>query len=77
MRTVIILVLIVAGVVGLGWYRGWFQFSSGSQDNKADITVSVDKDKIRADKDKVVEKLRNLEQKAKDKIAVTTQKSQN
>ena len=30
----IVLVLIVAGVVGLGFYQGWFHFTSGTTGNK-------------------------------------------
>ena len=51
------LVLIVAVVVGLGFYRGWFRASSNSADGKADVTLTVDKDKVQSDargaKDKV------------------------
>ena len=37
--------LIVAVVVGLSFYMGWFHFSSGSDDKNAHITVSVGKSK--------------------------------
>ena len=71
------LVLIAAGVVGLGYYMGWIQFSSGSSDNKANITLSVNKDKIQEDKDKAVDKVHDLGQHAKDKTTTTNQKVQN
>lgn len=41
---VVIAVVVLAGGVGLGYYRGWF-------------TVAVDQDKIRADEEKVVKKV--------------------
>jgi hypothetical protein len=72
MRLVLFL-LIVAGIAGLGYYRGWFNFSSDSNNNKPNITMSVDKDKIREDKDKTVEEVQSLGQRAKDKVTMTTQ----
>lgn len=44
-RTLLSLVLIVAVVAGLGFYMGWFHLLSGSGDNIAHLTVSVDKSK--------------------------------
>jgi hypothetical protein len=75
-RMLLVRALIVAIVAGLGFYRGWFHFSSGSDDTKAHITVSVDKDQIQKDKDKAVDKVKDLGQQAKDKVATTTQKAQ-
>ena len=49
-RTFFVLALIVAGVVGLGFYMGWFHFSSSSDDNSAHVTVSMDKGQIQEDK---------------------------
>jgi len=72
----LVLALILAGVVGLGFYLGWFHFSSGSDDKNAHITVSLDKDQIQKDKDKAVDKVQDLGQQAKDKVATTTQKAQ-
>ena len=57
MRFLMALLLIVAVVAGLGFYRGWFRASSNSADGKADVTLTVDKDKVKDDardaKDKV------------------------
>ena len=76
MRIVFILVLIVAGVIGVGFYRGWFTVASDSQGSTPNITVSVDKEKIRQDKAKAVERVQDLEQQAKAKVAATTRKAQ-
>jgi len=76
MRRVLLLVLIVVGLVGLGVSRGWFHFSSESHDTKENITVTVDQDKIRQDKDKAVATVENLGHQAKDKVTVTTQKAE-
>jgi hypothetical protein len=43
--------LTVSVVAGLGFYPGWFHFSSGSDDKNAHVTVSVDKGQIQKDKD--------------------------
>jgi hypothetical protein len=69
----VLLLLIVAGIVGLGYYRGWLNFSSDSNSGKPNVTMSVDKDKIRADKDNAVQEVQSLGQRAKDKVAATTQ----
>ena len=59
-RMLLVFALIVAVIAGLGFYMGWFHFSSGSDDNNAHVTVSVDK-------------VQDLGQQAKDKVATTTQ----
>jgi len=76
MRMFLVLALIVAGVAGLGVYMGWFHFSSGSDGKNAHVTVSVDKGRIQEDKDKAVDKVKDLGQQAQDKVASATQKAQ-
>ena len=51
----IVVVLLVVGIAGLGFYRGWFQLSSDTDhaDHKVNTTFTVDEDKIREDKEKV------------------------
>jgi acetolactate synthase regulatory subunit len=75
-RVLGVLALIVAVVAGLGFYMGWFHFSSGSDSKNAHVAVSVDKDRIQKDKDKAVDKVRDLEQQAKDDVATATRKAQ-
>ncbi|MDI6451593.1 hypothetical protein [Anaerobaca lacustris] len=65
-RTLLVLVLIVAVVAGLGFYMGWFHFSSGSDNNDAHITVSVDKDQVQKDMDKAADKVETTTQQAPD-----------
>jgi multidrug efflux pump subunit AcrB len=72
-RILLVLALILAVVAVIGFYRGWFHFSSGSDDNNAHVTVSVDNDQIQEDKDKVVDRVQDLGQQEKDKVATTTQ----
>ena len=52
---VIVVVLLVAGVVGVGFYRGWFLFESESSDGKSNITLSVDGDKFQEDRKSATE----------------------
>ena len=75
-RMLLVFVLIVAVVAGLGFYRGWFHFSSGSDGSSAHVTVSMDKGRIQKDKDKAVDKVQDLGHQEKDKVATTTQKAQ-
>jgi hypothetical protein len=53
----VVVVLLLAGVVALGFYRGWFQLSTDTANQRPNATIVVDKDKIHAD-----------EQKAKDEV---------
>jgi hypothetical protein len=48
-----VLILLVVGIVGLGFYRGWFQVSTGSAGGKSNATITVDQDKIKADQEKL------------------------
>jgi hypothetical protein len=55
MRAILIfVVLLLVGIAGLGFYRGWFQVSSDrdNAENKVNTTFTVDEDKIREDKEK-------------------------
>ena len=64
---VAVLLVIVVGIAGVGFYQGWFQLSSHSTENKSHVTFSVDQQKIRADEEKVKDKVRELGQKVKEK----------
>lgn len=69
MRPFIVLVLIIAGIVGLGLWRGWFRVSSEGSGGTPAVTVTVDKDKFEQDKDDAVDKAQDLGQQAKDQAA--------
>jgi hypothetical protein len=53
-----VLVIIVAVVVGLGLYLGWFQFGSDTTEGKTHVTFTVDQEKIKADEKRALEKIR-------------------
>ena len=57
-KLILLIVLVAAALSTTGYYRGWFQVASETgTDNKTNITVTVDKNKIHEDealaKDKV------------------------
>jgi hypothetical protein len=69
MYTLLIVLVVMVGVgVGLGFYLGWFRLSSRTGTRAPTITLTMDKDKILADKDKAVDRVHALGHEAKDKI---------
>ena len=70
------LVLLLAVIVIVAVWLGWLHFSSTNDAGKPNVSVSVDKDKIEADKNRVVDKVQDLEHRATDKTRPTTQKVQ-
>jgi hypothetical protein len=75
MKLLFLLVLLVAGFIGLGFYQGWFHLNTQSDAGKTDVTLTVDKDKLSADQQRAKEKVQDLAQQAKDKAAATADKS--
>jgi hypothetical protein len=59
-RLLIVLVVLVAGVALVGFSRGWFHVSSDRNADTSGVTLTVDKDKVREDKDKVVDKAQGV-----------------
>lgn len=51
----IVIVLLVIVGAAVGFYRGWFSLSVQKDSGQSSATVSVDKDKMEADKDRVRE----------------------
>jgi hypothetical protein len=50
MRNVIfVVVLVVLGIAGFGYYRGWFGLSTNSTDQMPGATITVDKNKFHED----------------------------
>ena len=67
-RFLVVLALLVAVVLGLGFYLGWFGFSTDSTNQKTNINITVDKDKIREDAEKAKEKVQEAGHKVKERI---------
>jgi hypothetical protein len=58
-----VLLVLLVGVVAVGFYRGWFTLSSQSQgagSNKVNISLTVDPDKVKADAETVQNKATQL-----------------
>jgi hypothetical protein len=58
-----VLIVLVAGVAALGWYRGWFTVSTGTDD----INVKMNKEQLKDDEEKAKTKLEGLKGQIKDK----------
>jgi hypothetical protein len=59
---IVVVVLVVAGIVGVGFYRGWFLFESQGTKDKPGIAFSVDNKKLKSDKDAANKKMKELGQ---------------
>ena len=70
----VVLVLVVVGTVGVGFYRGWFQLSTGSAAGKSNATITVDRDKIQADQDKVKKQAQDVAKNVSDRTSGATGK---
>lgn len=56
--------ILLAGVVGYGFYEGWFVLATGGSGHEANVTLAVDRDKIRTDEKKLQGVGQRLEKKA-------------
>ncbi len=74
MRTLLIVaVLLLVGIAGLGFYQGWFRFSTEGTEQQPSVTITVDRDKIRADETSVTDKVQSLGEKAEEKTGDLTE----
>jgi hypothetical protein len=74
-RLLIVVLLVGAGIVSLGFYRGWFHIGSENADGKSNVTLSVDKNKIQEDKKTAIAKVEGVEHQITEKVASSTDKS--
>jgi ribosomal protein S8 len=63
-KFLVVLLLAAAALVGLGFYLGWFNFSTHSQGEAVDLSLKVNKDKIQQDTETATEKAKELGKKA-------------
>ena len=68
----VVLVLLVVGAVGLGFYRGWFQVSTSSAPGKTNATITVDREKINADQEKFKKGLQEAAHKVGERTSAAT-----
>jgi hypothetical protein len=73
-RLLLVVVLLVAAAIGLGYYQGWFHVSTGGTDGQSNPSITVDQEKIEADKEKAKEKAQDFGQKLKEKTGAATDK---
>jgi hypothetical protein len=73
-RFLVALVLLVIAVVGLGFYMGWFSFSTDSTNDKTNLKITIDEDKFRKDKDKAIQKVQEAGESVKEKTKTATEK---
>lgn len=74
-RFMILVVVVVACIAGLGFYRGWFHIGSDTNDDKRNVTFTADPKKIKDDENKVVQKVKDFRHEAKGKAAAPTGKT--
>jgi cytoskeletal protein RodZ len=53
----VIVVVLLVGIAGFGFYQGWFRVSTEGTEQQPSATITVDKDKIRADETSAKEKV--------------------
>jgi hypothetical protein len=75
MKTLLVVVVVLlVGIAGLGFYRGWFHLSTSGTAQQPSATITVDKDKIHADEKMAKEKVEGLGHKVKEKTSDLTEK---
>jgi hypothetical protein len=74
-RILFVLVLLGAGVIGLGFYQGWFHIGSDTADGNSNVTLSVDTDKFQEDKNKAMANVQDVGRQIKDKAAGPSEKT--
>ena len=72
----VLIVLLLVGIAGLGFYRGWFRLSTNSTNQRPSATITVDKDRIpRGRGTRPGKRWKALGQKAKEKTGDLTEKA--
>jgi hypothetical protein len=67
-RLLLVLLLLVVGVVILGFYLGWFQFSTAEEaGERTDVKVRINRNKIKSDAERAKQKVKGAFGGAKDK----------
>jgi hypothetical protein len=74
-RLLIVLVLILVGALGVGFYMKWFGVESASADGKSNVTFTVDTNRIRADEKRAVGAVQDLGRQATTKAPAPTEQT--
>ncbi|MEZ5964567.1 MAG: hypothetical protein R3F56_12030 [Planctomycetota bacterium] len=67
-RLFFVLLIILVGTVGLGYYRGWFGVSTAEAGGKKGLVLTWNADKVKADMAQAGSKLKSMSQGVVDKI---------
>ena len=73
-KLAVVVVLLLAGVVGFGFYRGWFRVSTDNTNHMPSATITVDKDRIHDDEQKAKETVQGSGHEATEKTAEVADK---
>jgi hypothetical protein len=63
----VVLVLVIAGVIAVGYYRDWFKVGAANDGKAVNVNVTVDKEKIKEDEQKAKQKLKEVGGQIKEK----------
>jgi hypothetical protein len=63
----VVLVLVIVGVIAVGYYRDWFKVGGASDSKAVNVNVTVDKEKIKEDEQKAKQKLKEVGGQIKEK----------
>ncbi len=73
MRTLFgMVVLLLIVIAGVGFYQGWFHFSTSSTEQGPSATITVDQNKIHEDEQKAKDRVQDFRQDAKQKVGDRT-----
>ena len=71
-RLLVLCVLLVIGVVIVGYYRDWFAFRAASDDKKVNIQLTVDPEKVKEDEERAKEKIKEETERLSEKVKKAT-----
>lgn len=74
-RFLCVLALVGVGIVGLGFYQGWFRLKSDNADGKSNVNLSVDTKKFQEDRKAAVANVQDVGRQIKDKVAGPSEKT--
>ena len=72
----VLFVLLLVGIVVLGFFRGWFQLSTDTANQQSSATITVNRDRIHEDEQAATDKVQGFSQQAKEKIGNRAGKAQ-
>jgi hypothetical protein len=74
-KLMFVIVLLVVGIAGLGYYRGWFALSTNNTDQMPSATITVNKEKFNEDRQRTRDEVQGVGQKAKKEVGELTGKA--